>query len=287
MVRTATKKKPEPVVEQVALPIDDATVQERQVAIRVLTLGTRQITQTLYRQIVEEDVIDGETGCLRGSIWGWVNLHDKDCDELGGHHHVIWEDNEQLKRSCSLFSCRNDYYKGLMSELARMSVAYACFVALANKKFPGQEDNVIHLTIKGVHMSAHIPREVVDLWQIPGKFNHFRRELADVQAKGHESDFMRFRKLTSVEERVKDLQSTIALEPERVASAKQQVMEQARDALKVASLDPVLYTSHDQIYAKMETLADEIATFEQNWKKSYKAIKDAGQLFVAVSGVWK
>ena len=287
MVRTATKKKTEPEIEQVALPIEVASIEERQATIRVLTIGARQITQTLYRQIVEEDVIDGETGRLRGSIWGWVNLHDKDCDEIGGHHHVIWEDNGQLKRSCSLFSYRNDCYKELMGELARVTVAYACFVALANKKFPGQEDNVIHLTIKGVHVSVHVPRTVVDLWQAPGKFSHFRRELADVQAKGYESDFMRFRKATPIEERVEALQSIIALEPERIAEAKQQVMEEAREALKVASLDPGIYTSHDQIYAKMEELATEIATFEQNWKKSYKAIKDAGQLFVAVSGVWK
>lgn len=84
-------------------------VQERQVSIRVLTIGSKQITQSLYKQFPIEDVIDKESGQLKGKIWGWVSLHGekiywtKDCANDPDHLHVIWERDGQLRR-CLVFN---------------------------------------------------------------------------------------------------------------------------------------------------------------------------------------
>ena len=92
---------------QNVIPAEQALVRERQVTVQCLNIGTKQVTQSLYRQLVEEDVIDWETGKLKGDVWGWVNLHDDMCSwKSDGHRvisndhiHAVWEDKGLLKRS--------------------------------------------------------------------------------------------------------------------------------------------------------------------------------------------
>lgn len=105
--------------EQITLPAENASVQERQVTVRVLTIGTKQVTQTLYRQLLEESVIDEMTGCLKGNVWGWVNLHEEHCGSIF-HYHVIWEDHGQLKRSINYPDLTtSDYYCKLEKQRQR------------------------------------------------------------------------------------------------------------------------------------------------------------------------
>lgn len=85
------------------LPASEATIQERQVSVSVLTIGTKQVTQSLYKQIATEYVIDVNTGLLKGKVWGWINLHGESikgwiCNVNHPHYHVIWENNGQLRR---------------------------------------------------------------------------------------------------------------------------------------------------------------------------------------------
>ena len=54
---------------QNVIPVDEATIQERQVTVNVLTIGSKQVTQTLYKQLLEENVISEETGKLEGIVW--------------------------------------------------------------------------------------------------------------------------------------------------------------------------------------------------------------------------
>jgi hypothetical protein len=84
---------------QAVLPVDEATVQERSISVKVLTIGTKQITQSLYKQLVQEPVIDDCSGELLGDVWGWVNLHDNCIDSKDFHIHAIWEDDGVLKKS--------------------------------------------------------------------------------------------------------------------------------------------------------------------------------------------
>lgn len=46
-------------------------------------------------------------------------------------------------------------------------------------------------------------------------------------------------------------------------------------------------STSEKVYTIMEQLVDTMNTEEQKWRQTYQTIKDAGQLFIAVSGVWK
>jgi len=105
------------------IPVEEASIQRRQLTVEVLTLDKRQVTQSLYKQIVEEDVIDQYTGTIKGIVWGWVNLHN-DCHHMNGEHfHAIWEDNGNLKRSyvCLPWTKKIPYYQHIRTheEVAR------------------------------------------------------------------------------------------------------------------------------------------------------------------------
>src|SRR5947209_9183628 len=109
--------------EKVTIPTNTAMIQERQVSIQVLTIGTKQVTQSLYKQLVEAQVI-GKDLILNGHIWGWVNLH-ADCKNEE-HLHVIWESNDQLKRSCVTRQCPLKEYHDMKWCLERLGKIYLC-----------------------------------------------------------------------------------------------------------------------------------------------------------------
>ncbi|OLD63812.1 MAG: hypothetical protein AUF65_01510 [Chloroflexi bacterium 13_1_20CM_50_12] len=81
------------------IPVEEARVQKWSLSISVLTLNERQITQTLYKQLIEEAVVNERTGELKGPVWGWVNLHNDCWYRNNQHFHAIWEDNGELKRA--------------------------------------------------------------------------------------------------------------------------------------------------------------------------------------------
>lgn len=106
-------------ISQNTLPIDEITVQERQVTVKVLTIGTKQITQALFKQLLNESIIDPSTGDLLGIPWGRVNYH-VGCEGIHGtHFHVVWQKDQELRRAIvgmpwtwregdSLMSCAYD-----------------------------------------------------------------------------------------------------------------------------------------------------------------------------------
>ncbi|SRR6266566_4912754 len=82
---------------------NEPAIEERQITIRVLTIGTKQVTQALYQQLVEgSDFITDENGTINplATIWGWVNVCTSECKkETDVHLHVIYEIGGTLKRS--------------------------------------------------------------------------------------------------------------------------------------------------------------------------------------------
>jgi hypothetical protein len=91
-------------VEQVA--ISTATVQ-----IKTLTLGRKQMTLSVFRQLPRLHPIDPATCELRGQPWGWVNYFWGDCRPVecneaaghivyGRHLHVVWQRGQELYRGC-------------------------------------------------------------------------------------------------------------------------------------------------------------------------------------------
>ncbi|QIY72060.1 hypothetical protein HEP84_25830 [Streptomyces sp. RLB1-33] len=89
----------------------NVTVTTATIEVKTLTLGKRQITQSVFRQLVEEPLID-ESGAFCGQPWGYINhCPDKKvaADDLSGrmidcatsidHRHVIWQKDDELRRS--------------------------------------------------------------------------------------------------------------------------------------------------------------------------------------------
>jgi hypothetical protein len=251
---------------QKTLRADDASIQERQVTVRVLTIGAKQVTQALYRQLVEEHAINQVTGELKGAIWGWVNLHDKDCGD-GVHRHVIWEGNGQLKRSETKSSHKTGQWQMLQKDLHRRVAIYMGLVALDDKNFPGQKSKEkVFLTVKGRNVVVDVPYAVQHHWR-DIEWMEKNRDTPEPCPPGYSSLKM--------------------YEQHRNEFKKGGLYEIFRNHSLSMEMDLSEYTSHHQVYQEMEKLASELNLLEENYTKSYKAIEDAGQLFIAVSGVWK
>lgn len=89
----------------------NVTVTTATIEVKTLTLGKRQITQSVFRQLVEEPLV-AEDGTFRGQPWGYVNhCPDKkvpddnytgrmiDCATSTDHRHVVWQKGDELRRS--------------------------------------------------------------------------------------------------------------------------------------------------------------------------------------------
>jgi hypothetical protein len=71
---------------------ENAHIEERAVTIKVLRVGTKQLTSTLFKQIARLHPIDIQTGQLTGTLWGQVTLPDHE------HKYVLWEKEAILFR---------------------------------------------------------------------------------------------------------------------------------------------------------------------------------------------
>ena len=75
-------------------------VHTLQVTVRALRIGTKQVTQSVFRQLPRRRVWDTTTGTLRGQPWGTVNYFWGDCASGSTHLHVVWQQGERLFRDC-------------------------------------------------------------------------------------------------------------------------------------------------------------------------------------------
>jgi hypothetical protein len=84
------------------IDVHDAEVKTATVEVRTLTISRRQVTLNVFRQLLEEDVIDIDTGQFRGVPWGTVNYcPPKECKSNGHttHLHVVWQCGNELRRN--------------------------------------------------------------------------------------------------------------------------------------------------------------------------------------------
>jgi len=56
------------------LTVNNATVTTMAVEVKTLTIGARQVTQGIFKQLIEEPLI-AEDGTLNGVPWGHVTWH--------------------------------------------------------------------------------------------------------------------------------------------------------------------------------------------------------------------
>jgi len=76
----------------------DAQVSTATIEIRTLTVSNKQVTLAVFRQLVEEQLIAPE-GKLNGIPWGVVNYHPDKCADYPAHIHVVWQRENELRRS--------------------------------------------------------------------------------------------------------------------------------------------------------------------------------------------
>lgn len=79
------------------IQVKQANLETVSVQIRVLKVGSRQMTLSVFRQLDEESVFDEWTGRLKGSLWGRVNY------TWPGHDnciHLVWQYGDELRRDC-------------------------------------------------------------------------------------------------------------------------------------------------------------------------------------------
>jgi hypothetical protein len=92
------------------LLVEQVAVSTVTVEIKTLTLGRKQMTLSVFRQLPRRSIFDPEECLLRGTPWGRVNYFwaggcatfvDNDCRYYSPDHlHVVWQDGPKLFRAC-------------------------------------------------------------------------------------------------------------------------------------------------------------------------------------------
>jgi len=83
----------------VTLDVREASIKTASVQIKALTVSGKQVTQSVFRQLLLADLIDYKTGELNGTPWGRVNYYWGTCKDTD-HLHVVWQLGEELRRAC-------------------------------------------------------------------------------------------------------------------------------------------------------------------------------------------
>ena len=76
---------------------DTWSIEPATVTINTLTINGKQVTLDVFRQL-KQAVLINHDGSLAGSPWGLVNYHQKRCDKLEKHAHVVWQLGDQLRQ---------------------------------------------------------------------------------------------------------------------------------------------------------------------------------------------
>jgi hypothetical protein len=100
--------------ESKRLTVHNASVTTMTVEVKTLTIGARQVTQGIFRQLIEERLI-AEDGTLNGTPWGHVTWHPGNCP-TEPHRHVVWQRGEELRRSTVTREIRFGYFDADMAD---------------------------------------------------------------------------------------------------------------------------------------------------------------------------
>jgi len=280
--------------KQAPLLAEQASIQARSIAVKVLTIGTKQVTQSLYKQLPTGDLLQDETGAIDGTPWGWVNLHDADC--RGKHLHVVYEQDGVLKKStvvasASKGSTRHDYLYDKLSGAGRAYVLAATLEGTYWKNKEGQplQAVVSKLSLKtssGVHYEVfNLHSEVSSYWNNPQRLIRAREELAEIESMD-ETEFPDFspyvRKQGRIDSTKEQIESILKYADEYHKSIK----DDLEKFVAIEHIEPGDYSaSHFKNIA--EQYGEAIVALRDRWEKSYIELEATGQLFIAVSGVWK
>lgn len=68
------------------------------VEVKALRVGTKQVTQSVFRQLAFRPFFDRQTFQENGVLWGWVNYFWGKCKD--DHIHVVWQGGGAIYRDC-------------------------------------------------------------------------------------------------------------------------------------------------------------------------------------------
>ncbi|MEV5516953.1 hypothetical protein AB0L50_29270 [Streptomyces flaveolus] len=77
----------------------NATITTASIQVQALTIGKKQVTLAVFRQLEDEDIIKPIDAGLAGEPWGRVNYHPDKCAEDKEHIHVVWQKGDELRRA--------------------------------------------------------------------------------------------------------------------------------------------------------------------------------------------
>jgi hypothetical protein len=81
------------------LTVHNASINTATIEVKTLTIGARQVTQGIFRQLIEAPLI-AEDGTLNGVPWGHVTWHPDKCEgHTLEHWHIVWQSGTELRRS--------------------------------------------------------------------------------------------------------------------------------------------------------------------------------------------
>jgi hypothetical protein len=93
------------------LTSNEASIQTATVDVKVIRIGQRQMTLSVFRQLKKEALIDWDVDervyQLRGQPWGLVNYCPGCCKQYE-HLHVVWQKDNELRRASVVLNWYED-----------------------------------------------------------------------------------------------------------------------------------------------------------------------------------
>ncbi|MGW3984301.1 hypothetical protein [Streptomyces mirabilis] len=84
---------------QKRLTPQNATVTTATIQVQALTIGNKQVTLAVFRQLEDADIINLLDASLSGEPWGRINYHPDKCADEKEHIHVVWQEDDELRRA--------------------------------------------------------------------------------------------------------------------------------------------------------------------------------------------
>ncbi|MFH9768460.1 hypothetical protein ACH4N4_19475 [Streptomyces microflavus] len=81
------------------LTTQNATITTASIQVQALTIGKKQVTLAVFRQLEDANIINTLDAGLAGEPWGRVNYHPDKCADDKEHLHVVWEKDGELRRA--------------------------------------------------------------------------------------------------------------------------------------------------------------------------------------------
>jgi hypothetical protein len=266
----------------------EATVKTATVDVKALTISGKQVTLSVFRQLKDESIVDGESADLRGVPWGVVNYFWGDCAKSLPHLHVVWQKGEELRRACAWSSPeiaigwreRNRDVENWFQAWVLLAISETGVLPVGVSRITetGYRKNRLYAKIGGRGLSAELSDDEAKLlqWKMP--------EPPVVRTTKYVlSNPSGFR--------------NVPLDPDELRDAHEQARVQHRDNCKFAQgqRDELISdirrqaahlaspTSAAEVFATLTNeLIPSLVNFERKWKEQYAALADLDHLFIAV-----